>query len=156
MLMVAPMSKLIKLTFTYSGGKNIGPPLKLIKQGLYSDDLIEEVSKTGSIRNLDLPEDMKKIFVTSMDIPPEFHVKMQSVFQRHVDNAVSKTVNLPSNASIEDVKKIYLLAWKLKCKGITVYRYGSKREQVLYIGEGKPIIVHHTYSGGCPTGVCPL
>ncbi len=130
--------------------------IRLIKQGLYSDDLIEEISKTGSIRNLDLPEDIRRVFVTSLDIPPEFHVRMQSVFQRHVDNAVSKTVNLPSNASVEDVKKIYMLAWKLKCKGITVYRYGSKPEQVLYIGEGKPIIVHHTYSGGCPTGVCPL
>jgi len=130
--------------------------LELIKRNLYSDDLIESISKTGNIKNTDLPKDMKKIFVTSLDIAPELHIRMQSAFQKYVDNAVSKTVNLPNNSSIDVVKKIYLLAWKLKCKGITIYRYGSKTEQVLYIGTGKPIVVNVGYSGGCPTGVCPL
>ena len=130
--------------------------LELIKRNLYSDGLIESISKSGNIKNTDLPKDMKKIFVTSLDVAPELHIRIQSAFQKYVDNAVSKTVNLPNNSSIDDVKKIYLLAWKLKCKGITIYRYGSKTEQVLYIGTGKPIVVNVGYSGGCPTGICPL
>jgi len=130
--------------------------LELIKRNLYSDDLIENISKTGSIKNINLPRDIKKIFVTSLDVKPEFHVKMQSAFQKYVDNAVSKTVNLPIDSSMVDVKKIYLLAWKLKCKGITIYRYGSKPEQVLYVGTGKPIVAKVGYSGGCPAGTCPL
>ena len=129
---------------------------ELIRRNLYSDDMIHIISKTGNIKNIQLPADLKKIFVTSFDISPEFHVRMQGAFQRHVDNAVSKTVNLPKHATIEDVKYIYLLAWKLKCKGITIYRYGSKPEQVLYLGTGKPIVITTDYAGGCPTGFCPL
>jgi ribonucleoside-diphosphate reductase alpha chain len=128
---------------------------ELIRRDLYSEDLVNQISKTGNIKNKKLPEDLKKIFVTSLDITPEFHVQMQAAFQRHTDNAVSKTVNLPKNTSQKQVKAIYLLAWKLKCKGITVYRYGSKPEQVLYLGTGKPIVVTTDYAGGCPTGLCP-
>ena len=129
---------------------------ELIRRDLYSDDMIHMISKTGNIKNIRLPADLKKIFVTSLDISPEFHVRMQAAFQRHVDNAVSKTVNLPKNSTIEDVRNIYRLAWKLKCKGITIYRYGSKPEQVLYLGTGKPIVITTDYAGGCPTGLCPL
>lgn len=129
---------------------------ELIRRDLYSDELIYQISRTGNIKRLKLPTDLKKIFVTSLDIPPTFHVQMQATFQRHVDNAVSKTVNIPKDATLEDVREIYLLAWKLKCKGITVYRYGSKSEQVLYLGTGKPIVVTTDYAGGCPTGLCPL
>ncbi len=129
---------------------------ELIRRDLYSDDIIHLISKTGNIKSIRLPGDLKKIFVTSLDISPEFHVRMQAAFQRHVDNAVSKTVNLPKNATVEDVRNIYLLAWKLKCKGITIYRYGSKPEQVLYLGTGKPIVITTDYAGGCPTGLCPL
>ncbi len=129
---------------------------ELIRRDLYSDELIYQISRTGNIQHLKLPSDLKKIFVTSLDIPPTFHVQMQATFQRHVDNAVSKTVNIPKDATLEDVREIYLLAWKLKCKGITVYRYGSKSEQVLYLGTGKPIVVTTDYAGGCPTGLCPL
>lgn len=128
--------------------------IELIKRGLYSDELIKEISKTGSIKNTSLPADIKKVFVSSLDISPEFHVKMQAAFQRHVDNAVSKTVNLPQNATVDDVRKIYILAWKLKCKGVTVYRYGSKPQQVLYLGAGKSVVAKYNYAGGCPTGVC--
>lgn len=127
----------------------------LIRRDLYSEELVQKISKTGHITHLNLPEDLKKIFVTALDITPAFHVQMQAAFQRHVDNAVSKTVNIPKNATQKDVRTIYLLAWKLKCKGITVYRYGSKPEQVLYIGTGKPIVVTTDYAGGCPTGLCP-
>lgn len=129
---------------------------ELIRRDLYSDGMIRMISKTGNIQKIRLPSDLKKIFVTSLDISPECHVRMQAAFQRHVDNAVSKTVNLPKGATIDDVRNIYLLAWKLRCKGITIYRYGSKTEQVLYLGTGKPIVVTTDYAGGCPTGLCPL
>jgi ribonucleoside-diphosphate reductase alpha chain len=129
---------------------------ELLKRGLYTEALIHTISRTGSIKGIRLPAELKKIFVTALDIPPEIHVRMQATFQRHVDNAVSKTVNLPKNSNMQDVRKIYLLAWKLKCKGITIYRYGSKPEQVLYLGTGKPIVVSTDYAGGCPTGLCPL
>jgi len=129
---------------------------ELIRRDIYSDDIIRVISKSGNIKHIRLPADLKKIFVTSFDISPEFHVRMQAAFQRYVDNAVSKTVNLPKDATVEDVKNIYLLAWKLKCKGITIYRYGSKSEQVLYLGTGKPIVITTDYAGGCPTGLCPL
>ena len=75
----------------------------------------------------------KKLFVAAMDIKPEYHVKIQAAFQKYTDNAVSKTVNLRNNAAKNDVKKVFMLAYKLRCKGITVYRHGSKKEQVLTV-----------------------
>ena len=96
---------------------------------------MEKVAKTGSVQALDeVPSDVKDLFKTALEIPPEQHVKIQAAFQKHVDNAVAKTVNLPYEASIEDVRKVFWLAYELKCKGVTVYRYGSKEEQVLYLG----------------------
>ncbi|MEM3404524.1 MAG: adenosylcobalamin-dependent ribonucleoside-diphosphate reductase [Nitrososphaeria archaeon] len=132
------------------------------ERSFYSADLLEEIAKTGSVRGVQgIPEDIKKLFVTALDIQPEWHVKMQAVFQKYTDNAVSKTVNLPADSSVDDVRKVYDLAWKLKCKGITVFRYGSKPEQVLYVGkvetkEGKFISVESEYAGGCPTQTCPF
>jgi ribonucleoside-diphosphate reductase alpha chain len=125
---------------------------ELLRRNLYSEELIAKISKTGNIRRLRLPADMKKVFVTALDVAPEVHVRMQAAFQRHVDNAVSKTVNLPKHATMQEVRKIYLLAWQLKCKGITIYRYGSKPEQVLYLGTGRPIVVTTDYAGDRPTG----
>jgi ribonucleoside-diphosphate reductase alpha chain len=86
---------------------------------------------------------------------------MQAAFQKYTDNAVSKTVNLPNNAKVNDVLEIYDLAHELKCKGLTVFRYGSKPEQVLYIGEvktkeGKFVEAQSEYAGGCPTKNCPF
>jgi ribonucleoside-diphosphate reductase alpha chain len=130
--------------------------------GFYSANLLEEVARTGSVAKLQgVPDDVKRLFVTALDIDPAWHIKMQAAFQKSTDNAVSKTVNLPNEAKPEDVKKIYELAWKLKCKGVTVFRYGSKPEQVLYIGEiktkdGKFVSAQSEYSGGCPTQNCPF
>ena len=135
------------------------------ERGFYSRDLMLEIAKTGSIQKMEeVPKDVRRIFVTSLDIDPEWHVRMQAGFQKYVDNAVSKTVNLPPDATVEDVRGVYLLAYKLKCKGITVYRYGSKREQVLYVGPlltkelatEKRVSADSEYSGGCPTRSCPF
>ncbi|MEM3549849.1 MAG: vitamin B12-dependent ribonucleotide reductase [Candidatus Bathyarchaeia archaeon] len=131
-------------------------------RGFYDAQLLEEIAKTGSVQKIDkVPDDVKKIFVTALDIAPEWHVKMQAAFQKHTDNAVSKTVNMPYEATVEDVNHVLKLAWKLKCKGITVFRYGSKPEQVLYIGEVKTaerrfISAGSEYAGGCPTTTCPF
>lgn len=132
------------------------------ERGFYSAKRLEEIARTGSVQRIDgVPEDVKRLFVTALDIEPEWHVKMQAVFQKYTDNAVSKTVNLPNDATVEDVRKIYELAWRLKCKGVTVFRYGSKPEQVLYIGEvktetGKFVTAESEYAGGCPTQNCPF
>jgi ribonucleoside-diphosphate reductase alpha chain len=132
------------------------------ERGFYDAKLLEEIAKTGSVQNIDrVPDDVKKLFVTALDIAPEWHVRMQAAFQRYTDNAVSKTVNLPAKASVEDVRRVYDLAWKLKCKGVTVFRYGSKPEQVLYIGEiktpeGTFVSAESEYAGGCPTQTCPF
>ena len=128
------------------------------ERDFYSRDLMLEISKKGSIQTMErIPKDVRKIFVTSLDIDPEWHVRMQAAFQKHVDNAVSKTVNLPPEATVEDVRQVYLLAYKLKCKGITVYRYGSKAEQVLYVGPlltaelttDEQVIADSEFAGGC-------
>jgi ribonucleoside-diphosphate reductase alpha chain len=132
------------------------------ERGFYSAELLEGIAKTGSAQKIGaVPEDVKKIFVTALDIQPEWHVRIQAAFQKYTDNAVSKTVNLPNEARVEDVRKVYELAWKLKCKGVTVFRYGSKPEQVLYIGEIKTketkfVAAESEYAGGCPTKTCPF
>jgi ribonucleoside-diphosphate reductase alpha chain len=132
------------------------------ERGFYSAKLLEDIAKTGSVQKIDnVPDDIKKLFVTALDIEPEWHIRMQAAFQKYTDNAVSKTVNLPSDAKVEDVRMIYDLAWKLKCKGVTVFRYGSKPEQVLYIGEIKTketkfVAAESEYAGGCPTKNCPF
>jgi ribonucleoside-diphosphate reductase alpha chain len=131
-------------------------------RGFYSAKLLEEIARTGSVQKaVAVPDDVKRLFVTALDIDPVWHVKMQAAFQKSTDNAVSKTVNLPNDAKVEDVREIYDLAWRLKCKGVTVFRYGSKPEQVLYIGEiktkeGKFVSAQSEYSGGCPTMNCPF
>ncbi len=135
---------------------------QLKKQDIYDKNLIKKIAKKGSIQNIDeIPSDPKKIFLTAMDIKPETHVKIQAAFQKHTDNAVSKTVNLPKDCSIDTVKNIYLLAHKLKCKGITIYRYGSKQNQVLSFAEADErsdyFNVESNYSGGCPLdGSCEM
>ena len=99
-----------------------------------SADLIHRALVEGSARDLPIPDDLKDLFRTAPEISPGHHVKMQAAFQKHVDNAVSKTVNLPESATAEDIARIYELARSLGCKGITVYRYNSKPDQVLSRG----------------------
>jgi ribonucleoside-diphosphate reductase alpha chain len=104
------------------------------KLGFYSDELLERIAHRGSIRGMEeIPEEVQRIFPTAYDVTPEYHVRMQAAFQRHTDNAVSKTVNFPQEATVEDVRKVFLLAFKEGCKGVTIYRDKSREEQVLSI-----------------------
>lgn len=134
------------------------------KHGFYSKDLITEIAQTGSLRKIKgVPREIQKIFVTAFDISPAQHLQVQAAFQKYCDNSVSKTINLPPQATVEDIKKIYLMAYKLKCKGITVYRYGSKEDQVLSLSgptssspvmQKELIMVSSAYAGGCSDDVC--
>jgi ribonucleoside-diphosphate reductase alpha chain len=100
--------------------------------GLLSTPLLRRVLREGSLARIaEVPEELRRVYVTAQDVPPDWHVRMQAAFQRWCDNGVSKTVNLPPEATQADVRRVYLLAWELKCKGITVFRSGSKSAQVL-------------------------
>jgi len=102
------------------------------KRGIYTERLLEDVKNEGSIQNIKyIPDDIKRVFVTAKDISPEFHVKIQATCQKYIDNAVSKTINLPKESTAEEVEKVFLLAYKSGCKGITIYRDKSRMSQVL-------------------------
>jgi len=106
------------------------------ERGFWSRELIERIAERGSLRDFsEVPEDIKRIFATAHDISPLEHIRMQAAFQKHVDNAVSKTVNFQHDATPKDVKDVYLLAYRLGCKGVTVYRDGSREKQVLSTGQ---------------------
>jgi len=105
------------------------------ERGFYTDELMKEIASKGSIREIrTISEDVRRVFVTALDIAPEWHIRMQGAFQDHTDNAVSKTVNFPREATPQDVENVYRLAYQLGCKGVTVYRYGSREDQVLSVG----------------------
>ncbi len=130
------------------------------KRGIDNRELLAEIARRGSLRDIkQIPKDIKRIFVTAFDVKPREHLLIQAAFQKYTDNAVSKTINLPAEATVEDVKSIYLTAHKLKCKGITIYRYGCKAEQVLSFGHcadtsGELVTASAEYSGGCAIGTC--
>jgi len=108
-------------------------------RGIYSEDVMDRVSARGMVHGVDdVPEDMQRVFVTAHEVQPEWHVRTQAAFQRHTDNGVSKTINLPSDATRADVEHAYDLAWNLGCLGITVFRDGCKGTQVLNAGVDAP------------------
>ncbi|GAM07763.1 vitamin B12-dependent ribonucleoside-diphosphate reductase [Geobacter sp. OR-1] len=111
------------------------------ERGFYSKELLEKIAEHGTLHDIvEIPADVRDVFVTAHDISPEYHIKMQAAFQKYTDNAVSKTVNFPNNATVEDVENVYRLAYQAGCKGVTIYRDGSRDEQVLSTGktEEKP------------------
>ena len=148
-IIASPCSSGIEPLFAISYYRNVMDNDKLVEveplfeevakeRGFYSRELMEKIAESGTVQDLEgIPEDVKRIFVTAHDISPEWHVRMQAAFQKYVHNATSKTINFPHDATIEDVRKAYLLAYELGCKGITVYRDKSREEQVLNIGNSK-------------------
>ncbi|RJQ46252.1 MAG: vitamin B12-dependent ribonucleotide reductase [Nitrospiraceae bacterium] len=106
------------------------------ERGFWSRELVDRIAEKGSLQDIDeIPDDVKKVFITAHDISPLDHIRMQAAFQKYIDNAVSKTVNFPHDASPKDVEDAYFLAYGLGCKGVTVYRDGSRDEQVLSTGK---------------------
>ena len=143
---IAGASSGVEPLFALSYVRNVMDNTKLVEgnpyfeavarqEGFYTEELMEELARTGSLEHLDIPEWVKDVFRVSHDIPPEWHVKMQGAVQEYVDNSVSKTINFPNDASVEDIAGAYMMAYELGCKGITVYRDGSKEGQVLSTGE---------------------
>ncbi len=106
------------------------------ERGFYSSDLMQRIAERGSVRDIsDVPEDIRKLFVTAHDISPQVHIRMQAAFQKYTDNAVSKTVNFSNGATVDDVAEVYELAYELNCKGVTIYRDGTRDKQVLSTGK---------------------
>ena len=107
---------------------------ELNKSKLYTDEIIERIHRAGTIQDIhDIPERIRRIFKVGSDIGAEWHVRMQAAFQKYVDNGISKTVTLPKDASVGDVEKIFMMAYELGCKGISIYRFGSREGQVIYL-----------------------
>ncbi len=108
------------------------------KEGFYSEELMVEIANKGSLKHVEgIPPHIKEVFVVAHDVSPKYHVKIQAAFQKYTDNAVSKTVNFPKEATREDVREVYMLAYKTGCKGVTIYRDGSRESQVLNVGRAE-------------------
>jgi ribonucleoside-diphosphate reductase alpha chain len=126
------------------------------REGLYSEDLVRALRRHGSLARLaDVPAATKRLFQTALDITPQDHLHIQAAFQKHVDNAVSKTINLPKEATADDIASIYRQAWELGLKGITVFRYGSKGQQVLELDAGETPEQHEHFAK-CDLHACKL
>ncbi len=119
-------------------------------RGFFSPELVSEIVHQGSLKRIKgIPEDIKRLFPIAHEIMPEMHIKMQAIFQKRIDNAVSKTINLPEDATLEQTRTAFLMAHKLRCKGITIYRYNSRKSQVLEFGDIE-------YQKRCGSGVCEI
>jgi len=126
------------------------------RNGFYSDELIEELLEEGTLKNVKkIPEDARRAFVTALEIPYEQHIRIQAAFQKYVDNSVSKTINMPEEVTVEDIRRAYILAYELGCKGITIFRYGSRREQVLELGVEEEVFEKEHFSK-CDPQACRL
>jgi len=126
----------------------------LRRAGAWSADLVEEVRAKGSVRGIRaVPEPIRRLFPIASDIAPEAHLRIQEAFQRHVDNAVSKTINLPAETTPEEIAEIYTTAWRRGLKGITVFREGCKGMAVLVRGRGG-LEVDAEFAGGCSEAHC--
>ncbi len=133
-------------------------------RGIYTREMVAGIAQSGSLQKIrGVPQELKRVFVTAFDLDPQQHLETQAAFQKYSDNSVSKTINLSREATVEDIRRIYLSAYRLRCKGITIYRYGSRDEQVLSFGYGEaetfiarkePITVDSEYAGGCSAGSC--
>lgn len=129
----------------------------LKKHGLYNDYLIEKIkANRGSIQGInEIPEEIRKVFRVAYDIAPNWHIDMQAALQKHVEQSISKTINLPENSTVNDIASIYFSAWKSGCKGVTVYRDGSRPQQVLsakYVPAKRPQVLEgrtYKYTTGC-------
>jgi len=109
---------------------------ELVQKGFYTPTIIEEICEKGSIQHIkEIPDEIKRVYVTAMDISSEDHIGMQAAFQKHCDNSISKTINFKFSATMEDVERGYIDAWGKGCNGCTVYRNGSRTMQVLNVGK---------------------
>lgn len=135
------------------------------EEGFYSEDMLEKIENNGgSVHGLDdvIPEKWQKVFTVAHDISPEWHVRMQAAFQSQVDNAISKTINFPREATVEDVRKVYMMVYETGCKGITIYRNGSREKEVYEVKKDKSY--YDQLAGGTnfkvgdatPTGVAQI
>ena len=142
---IAGASSGVEPLFALSYVRNVMDNTKLVEgnpyfeavarqEGFYSEEMMEDLARTGSLEHIDIPEWVKDVFRVSHDIAPDWHVKMQGAVQEYIDNSVSKTINFPNGATVEEIAGAYMMAYELGCKGITVYRDGSKDGQVLSTG----------------------
>ncbi len=157
---IAGVSSGVEPVFAYAYIRNVMDDTELVetnpilrreleRRGLYTEELMRRIIAEGTLAHIEeLPEDLKRVFVSAHDVSPEWHIRMQAAFQRHTDNAVSKTVNFPNSATREDVERAYILAWKLGCKGVTIYRDGSRDSQVLNIGRVNRVKNAESYGSG--------
>jgi ribonucleoside-diphosphate reductase alpha chain len=141
--LIAGTSSGIEPVFSLASTRRVGTrsvtvihPLfkKYLKTLSSSRDVLAQVKRTGTLNSAPVPETIKELYKTATEISPDHHILMQATIQKHVDNAVSKTVNLPEHAGVDEICRIFLLARSLKCKGVTIYRYNSKKDQVLSRG----------------------
>jgi len=159
---IAGASSGIEPLFALSYVRNVMDNTKLVEgnpyfeavarqEGFYTEELMEDLARTGSLEELDIPQWVKDVFRVSHDIAPDWHVKMQGAVQKFIDNSVSKTINFPNDATVEEIAGAYMLAYELGCKGITVYRDGSKDGQVLSTGGNAQAVVAEGDSQGTLT-----